>query len=93
MRTKKVIVVAALAALPLTAARGNAPEKVWVCHFPDHDAGQTWGVGYDGDYVLTTQPAEGEEPTQVQVNWCDSHGGGHIIHIPVTAAYNGHEAQ
>lgn len=97
MRAKKLIAVTALTALPLIAAAGGqGAEKVWVCHFPGHEAPESWNAGgtvYDGDYVLTTQPAEGEEPTQRQVDWCADKGGNGIIHISERAATHGHGAQ
>jgi len=49
-----LVAVAALAKAPVPVG----PEKVWVCHFPGHEAGVAWSGGsttLDGDFVVAYQ--------------------------------------
>src|SRR3990172_5133199 len=90
-----LVAVAALAKPP--AADG--PDKVWVCHFPGHEAGAEWpgpsSTTLDGDYVVAY--AEGM-PLPTQVNYCEegvgvaSPGGGNLILVSVNSL-DGHRAQ
>ena len=89
-----LVAVAALAKPP--AADG--PDKVWVCHFPGHEAGVAWsggGATLDGDYVVAWLDVM---PLPAQVTYCEegvgvaSPGGGNLILVSVNSL-DGHRAQ
>ena len=87
-------VLALALAMPIAADTAEAPppKKVWVCHFPGHEAPQPWvgaGTMLDGDYVVAY--AEGM-PLPAQIDYCESRGG-ELIEIAAVAAEKGHKAQ
>lgn len=89
-----VLVVLALFGLVLAAPTAGAkppedgPKKVWVCHFPGHEAGfefQGGGTTLDGDYVFAY--VEGM-PFPNQIEFCEDRGG-KLINISVKAVEKG----
>lgn len=85
----------AATAAPDGENNGKKAVKVWICHFPGHDAEESWsggGTQLDGDYVVNATSIIDGVPKVGSVTYCESRGG-HLIEVNANSLEKGHEAQ